>query len=138
VVDFAADGLDARLLAANGGRPVDRVVEVEFGLNIEAVARALRPRGRIVTYGSALRQRPELPFYPLLFKGARLEFMLVYLLEGRERAAAVGHLHRALAEGALAVPLHARFPLREVAGAHRAVEAGRRSGAVIVELVPAG
>lgn len=134
VVDYANEGLDARVLEANRGRSVDRIVEVEFGLNIDADAGIIKPRGHIVTFGSALRPRPELPFYPLMFKGVRLEFVLIYLLDDVERAQAISHINQALQSGALTVPVHARFSLANVAQAHQTVESGRRTGVVIVEI----
>ncbi|CAE6786778.1 Phthiocerol synthesis polyketide synthase type I PpsC [Paraburkholderia nemoris] len=134
VVDYANEGLEARVLEANNGRSVDRIVEVEFGLNIDADAGIIKPRGRIATFGSALCPRPELPFYPLMFKGVRLEFVLIYLLDDEERAQAISHVNQALESGALKVPVHARFVLADVAQAHQAVERGRRTGTVIVEI----
>lgn len=134
VVDYASEGLEARVLEANNGRPLDRIIEVEFGLNVDADAGIIKPRGRIVTFGSALRPRPELPYYPLMFKGVRLEFVLIYLLDEQERAYAISHVNQALEAGALNVPVHARFGLADVAKAHQAVEGGRRTGAVVVEI----
>jgi NADPH:quinone reductase len=134
VVDYSNEGLESRVLHANGDLSVDRIVEVEFGLNIDANAGIIKPRGHIATFGSALRPRPELPFYTLMFKGVRLEFVLIYLLDDDEREQAISHLNQALASGALKVPVHARFTLANVAQAHQTVERGRRTGVVIVEM----
>lgn len=132
VVDFRREPVARRVLDLTGGAGVDRAVEVEFGANADLLAEVIKPRGRIAAYGSALAPRPELPFYPLMFKGVVLTFVLVYLLEGAERAAAVARVNEALAAGRLDVPVSAVFDLADAAAAHEAVEAGGRAGAVVL------
>lgn len=133
-VDFTAPQLAQDILAANGGKLIDRIIEVEFGVNVETLAEVIKPRGHLVTYGSAIKQRPELPFYPLMFKGVKLEFVVVYLLNAGERQAAVAQINDLLARQALEVPIHARFPLEQCAAAHQCVEKPGRAGAVIVQV----
>jgi NADPH:quinone reductase-like Zn-dependent oxidoreductase len=67
VLDYLSPNLAADILDATG-TPVDHVVEVEFGKNIDALAQVIAERGRIVTYGSALAMTRTLPFYPLLVR----------------------------------------------------------------------
>jgi NADPH2:quinone reductase len=50
-VDSAADGLAERLLEANGGRPVDVVLDAIGGEVFDASLDALAPFGRLVAYG---------------------------------------------------------------------------------------
>jgi len=134
VLDYRDGDLPARILEANGGRPIDRVVEVEFGANIDTIASIIREGGRVTAYGSARNPRPELPFYPLMFKAVNLEFVLVYFLDGERRQRAIDRVNAELAAGRLDVPVQARFPLEDCAAAHEAVEAGGRAGAVVVEI----
>jgi NADPH2:quinone reductase len=127
-----ADLVD-RVLAANQGRPVDRIIEVEFGANLEANAELIARRGKLIAYGSARLQRPEFPFYPLMFKGVCLELVLVYLLTPDERRQAAERINRALADG-LEVPIHRSFALDQCVQAHQAVEQGHRVGAVVLDI----
>lgn len=132
VVDFRREDVASRLADLTGGHGIDHAVEVEFGTNADVLAAVIRPRGSIAAYGSALAPRPEMPFYPLMFKAVTLKLVLVYLLDAAERAAAVDRVNEALATGDLDVAISATVPLAETAAAHRAVEAGGRAGAVIV------
>ena len=50
-VDGAAEGLTERLVEANGGTPVDVVLEAIGGEVFDASLEALAPFGRLVTYG---------------------------------------------------------------------------------------
>lgn len=132
VIDYADADLAARILAANSGQPVDRIVEVEFGKNIATDTEVIAENGTICAYGSALEMEPVFPFYPLLFKAVTIEIALIYLLSESERTATIKRLTRALSEGALNCPVERVFPLADCAAAHEAVEAGNRAGAILL------
>ncbi|MGJ8544712.1 MAG: NADPH:quinone reductase [Sulfitobacter sp.] len=132
VLDYAAEDLGAQILAANGGAPVQRIVEVEYGHNVAVDTQVIAENGTIAAYGSARNMTPELPFYPLMFKAVTLDMILVYLLPDAPRQAAIDKLHGALAAGALSCPVEQVFALKDTAAAHEAVEAGARKGAVLI------
>ncbi|MFL0810864.1 MAG: NADPH:quinone reductase [Agarilytica sp.] len=133
VFDYRDETLAKKILAANQDQPVDRIIEVEFGANIEIDAKIIAPRGTIVSYGSTIVMKPELPFYSLMFKGVNIQLVLVYLLSKKERQAAVARVNKALIEGKIDVPIHSSFPLEECAKAHATVENGR-SGSVVLTI----
>ncbi len=116
-----------------GGAGVDRIVDAELGVNLARDAAAIRAGGVICAIGSALAPEPALPAYALLGKGAVLRFVLVYLLTPTQRAAANAEVAAALADGALAPLIGARFGLDGIVGAHERVEAGS-FGQVVVEV----
>lgn len=132
VLDYTDPDLAARILSANDGQPVARISDVEFGQNAAVNAEVIAANGRINAYGSAKRMEPTLPFYPLMFKAVTLKMALIYLLTPREQAKAAARLAQALSEDALHCPVDSVFPLSECALAHRAVEAGARTGSVLV------
>ncbi|MBW4710533.1 NADPH:quinone reductase [Roseobacter sp. YSTF-M11] len=134
VLDYSAADLAQLVLAANQGQAVDRIVEVEFGSNIETDTTVIAPNGTIAAYGSALNMTPKLPFYPLLFKAVTIDIVLIYLLSPAERQSAITHLHAALADNALQCPVERVFTLPETAAAHEAVQAGARAGAILVDV----
>ena len=133
VLDYADPDLATCILAENAGAFIPTVVEVEFGLNIAVDAEVIAPNGRLAVYGSAKDMEPRLPFFPLLFKAVTIDILLIYLLEKPARDARIAQLHAALAEGALTCPVETVFPLAETALAHEAVEAGGRTGAVLID-----
>lgn len=134
VLDYAADDLADQILAANGGQPVDLIVEVEFGANIAVDTAVIAANGRITAYGSAKTMEPVLPFYPLMFKAVTLEMALIYLVPQEKRQATIDLLTRALKEGGLDVPIAKIFPMSQAAAAHQAVESGARSGAILLQI----
>lgn len=132
VLDYRVDDLAAQVLAANNGVMVERMIEVEFGANIDLCTEVIAPNGTIAAYGSAIELSPTLPFYPLLFKAVTIDIILIYLLQLDLRLAEIDRLHRALTEGALHCPVAEVFDLSDTASAHEAVEAGGRTGAILI------
>lgn len=133
-LDYTSPSLAADILAANHGKPVDRIVEVEFGQNILLDAEVIAQNGVIAAYGSARQMSPTLPFGPLLFKAVTIDISLIYILQETPRRNAIARLHDALISGHLQLPIDAVFALSDCAAAHRAVEEGGRAGAVLIDV----
>ncbi|WP_269584961.1 NADPH:quinone reductase [Roseibium sp. Sym1] len=134
VFDYTADDLADQILEATGGKLVDRIVEVEFGRNAETDTKVIAERGTIAAYGSAKDMTPVLPFYPLMFKAAHLDLVLVYLLSEAERAAAVGNLSDLLEKNALTFRISDVLDLADCAKAHDIIAAGERAGSVLLKI----
>ncbi|MCD9150075.1 NADPH:quinone reductase [Pseudophaeobacter flagellatus] len=134
VLDYRAEDLADQVLTANGGNPVDLIVEVEFGSNIDTDAQVIAENGRIAAYGSAREMSPKLPFMPLLFKAVTVEIILVYLLSTAERDRAIRRLNDALEAQVLKFDIQKVYNISEACAAHQAVEAGAREGAVLIRL----
>jgi NADPH:quinone reductase len=134
VIDYRDSDLSAQIIAANGGALIDLILEVEFGPNIAVDAEVIAENGRIVAYGSAKDMTPTVPFYSLMFKAVTLKAALIYILTPEERAETVQRLTSALSEGALNCPIEQVFSLSDCALAHKAVEAGGRTGAILVKM----
>jgi NADPH:quinone reductase len=134
VIDYRAPDLAAQIVAANDGNLVDLIIEVEFGPNIAVDVDVIAENGRIVAYGSAKDMTPTVPFFPLMFKAVTLKAALVYILTPEERVETIQRLTTALAEGALSCPVEQVFALPDCARAHEAVEAGGRTGAILVKM----
>ena len=134
VVNYREGNVAAAILAANHGRPVDRVVEVEFGGNLAVTTEVLGEGGVIAAYGSMADAEPRLPFYPLMFRHAAVRMLLVYLLSEKERAATVARLTAALEAGAVRHAIAATFDLADSAKAHAAVESGRLIGNAVITI----
>jgi len=134
VIDFTTADLAEQILQANNAQPLDRIIDVEFGVNVAINTQLIKPRGHIVTYGSAQSHTPELPFYGLMFKGVNLEFVLVYILTEQERAKLAARVNQALADKTLKIAIHEVFQLEQLDKAHEAVERGAKTGSIIVSI----
>ncbi|NOC91504.1 NADPH:quinone reductase [Ruegeria sp. HKCCD6604] len=133
VIDYASEDLSTEILDANEGKTIGRIIDVEFGRNIQTNATVIAENGRINAYGSAQDMTPVFPFGPMMFKAMTLETILVYLLPPDLRTNAVKTLHKALTDGALTCPVQKVFALEECASAHAMVQDGNRTGAVLID-----
>lgn len=116
---------------APGG--VDHVVEVAFDSNVAVDERVLKLDGSIAAYATRSAE-PAIPFWPLVFKNVRIDFLGSDDFPAQaKRAAAVG-LNAALASGWAGPRVDARYSLDEIAQAHIAVEERRVAGRVLLVL----
>ncbi len=113
---------------------VDRIIEVEFGVNVATDARVIKPNGVIASYSSPTVREPVLPYYELQRKGVSVRFVQAYILPPAQRERAIAGVNQALRERRLRPTIAARFPLTEIAKAHELVESHRAIGNVVLEL----
>jgi NADPH:quinone reductase len=118
-------------LCPNG---VDRIIEVEFGLNVETDAKLIKPNGKIASFSSPSAREPVLPYYSLQRKGITVHFVQAYILPHADRKRAIDAIHRLLKTKRLRPTIAARYSLDQIAAAHAHVESGRAIGNVIVEM----
>ena len=132
VLNYRDADLATQILDLSGG--ITHAVEAEFGQNADMLAEVLRDNASICAYGSAGNMRPEMPFYPLMFKNIRLTMMLVYLLDAPARARAAKAIDTWLKDGVLDALIALNLPLDAAAEAHEAIEKGNKAGSVILTI----
>lgn len=133
VIDYRLPDAAERIRAANGGEPVDRVVELDIAANAALDLAVLRSSGDCVIYGSG-KGSFELPFYPLISGNLNLHFFIVYKLDDAERQRAQAALDAFLSRGALLHNVAQCLPLSQIAAAHEVVEQGRAPGNVVLRI----
>jgi NADPH2:quinone reductase len=134
-VDSRASDLEAALLGANDGEPVDVVLEMTGGESFEASLRALAPFGRLVTYGLASRE-PVAVRNADLMRTSRsvVGFWLVHLF-GRptQLREGIAELLDAVASGELEVVIGDVYPLSDVRRAHEDIAGRRTQGKLLLD-----
>jgi NADPH:quinone reductase len=110
--------------------PVDRVIEVALGANLQLDLATAGPHATIVTY-AAEPVNPELPVRACMTANLTLRFVLLYGVEMTALDQAAADITAALTAGELTgLPVH-KYPLSDIAAAHQAAESGA-VGKVIV------
>jgi NADPH:quinone reductase-like Zn-dependent oxidoreductase len=127
--DFAA-----AVLEANGGQPIDRVVDVEFGANLPVSVEVLRTGGTIATYASTRVPEPKLPFFQMMYKDLTIRMIIVYAMPDSAKDHAIADISKALADGWLQCRIAETLPLDEIAKGNEIVEQGTCRGAVILTI----
>ena len=131
--DYSSDKLASQIneVAPEG---VDRVVEVEFGLNLNWLHHVLKPNGTLAVYGSAKEMNPVIPFGLYLFKAIKIDIFLIYILPVKEKEIAINYLHSAYEQKALIPKIDSIYKLEDCDHAQdRTLTKGRR-GAVLLEI----
>ena len=117
---------------------LDRIVEVDFGANLDITRALLKPHTIVAAYSSTGVPEPVLPYYPLAYKGVTVHFVQAYLLPPDARARSIRDITETLHSGNLTPTVAAVLPLERIADAHALAESGTVTGTVVLDLTSAG
>jgi NADPH2:quinone reductase len=124
------------LREANGGRPVDVVLEMTGGTVFAGSLSALAPFGRLVTYGMAARQETRAVPPGALMQRSRavIGFWLAHCMRRPEMMDAALHdLLGMVADGRLEPVVGGRYPMSAVREAHEDLLARRTTGKLVLD-----
>jgi len=119
-----------RRIAPDG---VARIVEVAFDANIDLDAAVIANLGTITAFATGA-DRPEFPFWPMLFQNTTIHLIGSDDFPPEAKAHAAADLTAAAEAGALSAPVAAVYPLDRIAEAHDAVDSGSVHGRVLLDL----
>ncbi len=132
VLNYHQDDLIESIKKFTGG--VERIIDVEFGINAAINAQILNTNGVLVSYASSQEPQPTIPFYPLMFNNILIRLVLVYNMPESAKRLATADITDWLENNRLTHRLAAPHPLDQTAAAHRVVEEGSGDGCVVVEI----
>jgi NADPH2:quinone reductase len=124
------------LREANGGKPVDIVLEMTGGNVFDGSLSALAPFGRLVAYGMAGRVPPKPIQVPTLMQKSRgvIGFWLAHCMARPDMLdAAINDLLSLVADGSLKPIVGGRYPLAAVREAHQDLLARRSTGKLVLD-----
>ena len=131
VVSLQSDPVSAiRHLAPHG---VDRIVDVALSVNVDLDAAVVRNGAVLAAYASP-KDRPELPFWPMLFANVTIRLLGSDDFPRAAKNAAARDLTEAAAQSALSIPVAEVFPLERIVAAHELIESGQAAGRILVSL----
>lgn len=135
-VDAKSDDLAGVMMAANGGKKVDIVLEMVGGKTFDASLEVLAPFGRLVTFGMASRTEPT-ALHPGLLMGGTKTVAGFWLLHCFGKKELMGDVLSELFALIVAKKLHpvigATYGLSEAQKAHEAILARQTTGKVTLD-----
>jgi NADPH2:quinone reductase len=134
VINHREPGWSGAALNANSGRKFDRVIDVEFGNNLEQVLDLIRVSGTIATYSSSQNMQPVLPFYRMMFMDLTIRLVIVYDMPEWAKREAIEDITEALEANRLIHRVSRVFPLSGIAESQELIESGGVRGCVVVKL----
>lgn len=137
VLDYRSDRLADDLLDLTDGRGFDRIVEVDAAANMDTNSRVIATNGTISVYATDSDHSPKVPMWRLMNKSVNLRNVLLYNLPHAEHRLAADDLNRWIGNGGLTPRIGLRFPLKDTAKGHNAVESGTGGGNVVIDVVAA-
>lgn len=134
IVNHRESGWAETVLSVNDGKPVDRVIDVEFGANLPEVLKCIRTSGVIATYSSVQDPEPKLPFFQMLYMDLDIEIVIVYAMPEPAKQHAIADINAALEANSLTHRVAHVVPLEQIAKSHELIETGGFRGCVVVSL----
>jgi NADPH:quinone reductase len=128
--DFAA-----QVRSLTGGRGVDVVMDAVGKDTFEGSLNALRPLGMMISFGNASGKVPPFDLGVLAAKGSlqiTRPTLFTHIADPATCRAMADDLFGKVLSGAVRIPIDQRFALKDVAEAHRALEARATTGATIL------
>ena len=136
VIDANTDNLKENLLAANGGKPVDLVLEMVGGKTTDISLDVLVPFGRLLVYGMASRT-PGASINPASLMGGSKTitgFWLAHCFGSKTLLNdVITELFDLVKAGKLKPVIGATFPLSKAADAHKAMLARATTGKIALD-----
>jgi NADPH2:quinone reductase len=111
--------------------PVDRVIEVALGANLQLDLAVVGPHATIVTYAAAATD-PVLPTRACMTANVTLKFVLLYGVPMTALGQAAADITAALAAAEITGLPVRKFPLEEIAAAHEAAESGAVGKLIVI------
>lgn len=124
VIDAGIENLKSEILRANGGKPVDLVLEMVGGKTTDISLEVLAPFGRMIVYGAASRSAAQVIHPTSLMGGSKTVtgFWLAHCFGSKELLNdVIEELFKLVVAGKLKAIVGATYPLRQAAEAHKAM-----------------
>ncbi len=136
-INYRTEDFTARVREISDGRGVDVVMDSVGKDTFEGSLNCLRPLGMMISFGSA---SGPVPPFDLAMLGARGSLKLTrptlftHIARHEDCQAIANALFDKVRSGAVKIVIDQRFPLDQVAEAHRSLEARKTTGATILTL----
>ena len=135
VIRYDQEDVVARVREITGGRKVPVVYDSVGQSTFERSLDCLAPLGMLVSFGQSSGKIPPVDLGILSQKGSLYvtrPTLATYVAAREDLLAAAKELFEAVGSGTVRIEVSQRFPLREAAEAHRALEGRRTTGSTVL------
>lgn len=135
VINYNTEDFAARVREITSGKGVDVVMDSVGKSTFEGSLNSLKPFGMMITFGNASGKVPPLDVGILAAKGSlklTRPTIFTHIAEFETCQQMARELFEKVTTGQVSIRIDQRYPLAEVADAHRALEARKTTGATIL------
>lgn len=133
VLNYKTEDVASCVLELTSGRGVDRISEVDLGVNMATTTKVMANNASIGAYGS-VGNDPAFPLLTFIFKDVNVRFQQCSLMPPALREEGTKRITQWCRDGKLVHAIGRIFPLDRVAEAHEIVESGSVIGNVLLEI----
>ncbi len=134
ILNYKTEDVSSRVLELTSGHGVDRISEVDLGVNLATTVQVMANNASIGAYGSAGEGEPRFPVLAFIFKDVNIRFLQCSLMPLPLREEGTKQIMQWCSEGKIAHAIGRVFSLDKVVEAHEAVENGSVIGNVLIEI----
>ena len=134
-INYRNDDWPAQVRALTNGRGVDAVMDAVGAATWDGSLDCLRPLGMMISFGNASGPVPPVNLGTLAAKGSlqvTRPTLFTHIADHATCQAMAGQLFDKVTSGAVTIRVEQRFPLDQVAEAHRALEARQTTGSTVL------
>jgi NADPH:quinone reductase len=135
VIRYDREDVVARVREITGGKGVPVVYDSVGQATFERSLDCLAPMGMLVSFGQSSGKIPPVDLGILSQKGSLYvtrPTLMTYTAERADLVASANELFDVVQRGAVRIEVNQRFPLRDAAEAHRALEGRRTTGSTLL------
>ena len=132
VIDYRKEDVAAAVREITGGAGVDHVVDVDLGGNLAAVMASVRDSGSIAYYATNGNRTPVVDLRAMMGRNVTVRGFTLPTSPLAARQRAQSDIAAFVRSPGRILSVAASFPLYETAAAHEAVEAGGKTGTIVV------
>lgn len=133
VLNYRTEDVASRVLELTSGHGVDRISEVDLGINMPTTTKVMANNASIGAYGS-VGDDPVFPLLAFIFRDVNVRFQQCSLMPMSLREEGTRRIMQWCRNGQIVHAIGRIFPLDDVAQAHEAVESGSVIGNILLEI----
>ena len=133
ILGHPSETFKEEILDLTKGHKIDKIIDGDFGKNINHLLSVIKPNSSISTYASMTEKTPVIPFYKMMNLNVQMKMVFVYDMPKKAKDYAILDITKALKGNKLLNRLYKNYNLKEISQAHQKIENSKTSyGAVIV------
>ncbi len=134
IINYRQNNVVDQIMQITNQLGVDRIIEVDFGANMQTCHQILKVGGISVMYAYVNQPDLPLPIMNLMTKNITLKFTLVYSISSQEREEVFQGIRLWLSQTNPIFNIAQQFPLSDIVLAHELVETGKKIGHVLLDI----
>ena len=134
VVNHKEEDWGLKAVEVNNGHKFDRLIDVEFGQNLDNTLKTLKTGAIITTYSSSKDPQPKLPFLKMMYMDLTVRLVIVYAMPDEAKMDAISDITDALKKNKLSHRIMKPFSLNDIVSSHELIESGTSNGCVLINI----